>query len=365
MKVLVFELNSFHVEVLPTYPALMPSLFGDRLDIDYFVLPALANRVRAAIGAHVHRLNSPHLRYVLPTKPFRAQYYRWRIQRMVDHLCPDAIVFNTLEPRPYFRVFQQLDHPLKIGIVHNPRRIGADYLSRGSAEMIFCLHDYNYSSLKKDGLVDGYVSPFFKFLDVPLEPAPTTHVEIVVQGVISFSRRDYAMLIDVADRLTGVSPSSRVVFNILGDADIRDGPLLKQMVAERGVRDFFRFHSWLPDEEFFRTLQRARYVMPLLNPVSGAYAGTSKVTAAFGHSGAYGIPLLLHRETATQWGVPQSACVTYSSPDELETVLTHGVDDDGARASAYRTVIAEKISKNRRMLREIASTHPVFAAVRK
>ena len=137
------------------------------------------------------------------------------------------------------------------------------------------------------------------------------------------------------------------------------------MVAERGVRDFFRFHSWLPDEEFFRALQRAHYVMPLLNPVSGAYAGTSKVTNAFGHSGAYGTPLLLHRETATQWGVPQSACVTYSSPDELENVLTHGVDDDGARASAYRIVIAEKISENRRMLREIASTHPVFAAVRK
>ena len=83
MKVLVFELNSFHVEVLPTYPALMPSLFGDRLDIDYFVLPALAKRVRAAIGAHVHRLNSPHLRYILPTKPLRARYYRWRIQRII------------------------------------------------------------------------------------------------------------------------------------------------------------------------------------------------------------------------------------------------------------------------------------------
>ena len=123
MKVLVFELNSFHVEVLPTYPALMPSLFGDRLDIDYFVLPALVKRARAAIGANVHRLNSPHRRYVLPTKPLRVGYYRWRIQRIIDQLCPDAIVFNTVEPPPYFRVFQQLDHPLKIGIVHHiPRK---------------------------------------------------------------------------------------------------------------------------------------------------------------------------------------------------------------------------------------------------
>ena len=365
MKVLVFELNSFHLEVLPTYPALMPSLFGDRLDIDYFVLPALVKRARAAIGANVHRLNSPHLRYVLPTKPLRVGYYRWRIQRIIDQLCPDAIVFNTVEPPPYFRVFQQLDHPLKIGIVHNPRRDGADFLSRGSVELIFCLHDYNYRSLQEDGLVDGYVSPFFKFLEVPQEPTPTAHVEIVVQGVISFSRRDYAMLIDVADRLRKASPSPRVVFNILGDADIRDGPMLKRMVAERGLHDSSRFHSWLPDKEFFQALQGAHYVMPLLNPASGAYAGTSKVTNAFGHSGAYSTPLLLHRETATQWSVPQSACVTYASPGELETVLAHGVDDYAARASAYRTLIAGKISENHRMLREMARRHPVFAAVQR
>ena len=30
MKVLVFELNSFHIELLPMYQPLMPSLFGDR-----------------------------------------------------------------------------------------------------------------------------------------------------------------------------------------------------------------------------------------------------------------------------------------------------------------------------------------------
>ena len=60
MKVLVFELNSFHLEVLPTYPALMPSLFGDRLDDHIFNV--WDNR---CTGGHLNReLVGPYRRAV-------------------------------------------------------------------------------------------------------------------------------------------------------------------------------------------------------------------------------------------------------------------------------------------------------------
>ena len=60
MKVLVFELNSFHIELLPMYQPLMPSLFGDReLDIHYYVLPSLVERARDVVGCRSMR--SPHL----------------------------------------------------------------------------------------------------------------------------------------------------------------------------------------------------------------------------------------------------------------------------------------------------------------
>ena len=45
MQLLVFELNNFHLELLPMYQPLMPSLFGgQRLDIHYFVPPGLVDR---------------------------------------------------------------------------------------------------------------------------------------------------------------------------------------------------------------------------------------------------------------------------------------------------------------------------------
>ena len=196
MKVLVFELNSFHMELLPMYQPLLPSLFDNRqLDLQYFVLPSLVERAREVVGEQVFPLNPPRLRYVLPAKRLRAAYYLRRIQKLVDRLDPVAIVFNTVEPPAYLRVFRQIRHPIKIGIVHNPRRAGIDYERRGSGELIFCLHDYNYRLLEKDTPVDGYLSPFFRCRDLPAATAPKDRLEIAVQGVVSFGRRDYPMLV--------------------------------------------------------------------------------------------------------------------------------------------------------------------------
>ena len=261
MKLLVFELNSFHLELLPMYQPLMPSLFGaGPLDLHYFVLPGLVERARAVVGARVHALNSPRLRYVLPSKRLRSLYYRWRIQGIVDRMAPVALVFNTVEPAPYLRVFQQIRHPLKIGIVHNPRREGIDYDPRRAGELIFCLHDYNYRILQQDKPVDGYLSPVFKYCEPPQDAGAAGPLTIAVQGVISFSRRDYPMLITLCRSLARQPRPPDIVFNVLGDADIRDGPKLKAMIGEYGLERFITVHSWLPDEEFFRQLQQADYI---------------------------------------------------------------------------------------------------------
>ena len=365
MKVLVFELNSYHLELLPMYQPLLPSLFENRrLDIHYFVLPALVERAREAVGNQVFSLNTPRLRYLLPTKHLRAAYYRWRIQRLVDQLDPVAMVFNTVEPPAYLRVFRQIHHPTKIGIIHNPRRAGLDHARRGSGELIFCLHDYNYRLCAKEELVDGYLSPFFKYRDLAAARVPDDRVEIAVQGVISFARRDYPMLIDVCQLLAKRSTTPPVRFNIVGDADIRDGPKLRQMVAERGLDQYFRLHSWLADKEFFEQLGQADYIMPLISPGRGAYAEQAKVTAALGHAGAYGTPLLVHREIATLWGIPDDGCVRYSTTEDLGEMLVRGLGHRARMVQRHREVVAEKIRQNLDFLAELASSHPALRSAR-
>ena len=53
-------------------------------------------------------------------------------------------------------------------------------------------------------------------------PADTT--EIAVQGVVSFNRRNYRMLVDVCREFANTPRPPSILFNILGDSTIRDGP---------------------------------------------------------------------------------------------------------------------------------------------
>lgn len=363
MKLLVVELNSFHLELLPMYAPLVPALLGDdSVAATYHLLPAFVERAKDVVGERVYPLHGPALRFALPTKRLRAIYYRWKIQRLVDELRPRAVIFNTVEPPVFLDVFRRIRHPLKIGIVHNPKRPEIDYQRRGPGELIFCLHDYNYNLLANDKPVDGYLSPFFRYLDGARECGPDARIEIAVQGVISFNRRDYPMLVDLSRRLMQGPRHPRVVFNILGDASLRDGPRLRHLVQQHGVDRLFRFHVGLPDREFFDQLARSDYVMPLLSPDEHTYGGSAKVTAAYGHSGAYGIPLILHRRTARLWGIPEDACVSYDDTLDVEGLLVHGADDHAAMRRTYRALIDDKIEQNRVFLRRLSQDHPAVAA---
>ena len=104
--------------------------------------------------------------------------------------------------------------------------------------------------------------------------------------------------------------------------------------------------------------------MPLVSPRQRTYAWQGKVTAALGHSGAYGTPLIVHREIASLWGIPDSACVTYTGTGDLGDVLLKGLDDRSRHAQRYRAVIGAKIRQNRIFLDTLSSSHPVLRAAR-
>ena len=366
MKLLVFELNSFHVDLLPMYTQLFPAAFGDdHLDVQYFVLPRLVKRARGFVGDGVRELNSPMLRWVLPSKRLRSFYYRRRVQWIVDRSDATAVVFNTIEPVAYFRVFRSLRHPLKLGVVHNPHREGIDYEPRPANEIVLCLHDYNYRRLEAEKPVDGWLSPFFRGGGMPRGATPADTTEIAVQGVVSFNRRNYRMLVDVCREFANTPHPPSILFNILGDSTIRDGPALRESVVRHRLERFFRFHRWLSDTEFTEQLQRADYIMPLLHQDEGQYSANAKVTLAYGNSGAYGIPLLLHRDLATEWGLPDDTCVTYAGVDELAQTLAQSLRDDmAAHASCYRQFVDAKIRENRDFLRRLVRHHQTFSHAR-
>ena len=229
--------------------------------------------------------------------------------------------------------------------------------------MILCLFDYNYELLRPVKPVDGYLSPFFENYVFPTRPRPHEKTEIAVQGIISFDRREYEMLIDVCRYWKTLPDQFSVVFNIVGDLEARDGPKLRRMIVEEGLQRFFKLHSWLPDRDFFQAVQQADYVMPLVSGRKGPYLSGGKVSLAYGHSGAYGKPMILHRDVASRWGVPEDLCVTYSSPESLADQLSR-LTRDPDRVARYRQWIAGKIETNKSFLRRLAETHSAFASIR-
>ena len=260
-------------------------------------------------------------------------------------------------------MFRNLKHPLKLGIVHNPLRKGIDYEPRPDNEMILCLHDYNYRLLETKKPVDGWLSPFFRGRHARERAVPTETTEIAVQGVISFNRRNYRMLVDVCRELANKARPPSILFNILGDSTIRDGPALRESVVRHRLERFFRFHRWLSDTEFTEQLQRAGYMMPLLHQDERQYAADAKVTLAYGNSGAYGTPLLLHRDLATEWGLPDDTCVTYAGVDELAQTLAQ-ISDDTVRAARYSQFVDAKIRENRDSLRRLVQHCRAFSYTR-
>lgn len=86
------------------------------------------------------------------------------------------------------------------------------------------------------------------------------------------------------------------------------------------------------------------------------------MTAAYGHSGACGIPLILHRQTARLWGIPGDTCVSYDAPDDLADRLVNVRGDRAGVALRYHTLIDRKIEQNRVFLRQLSRDHPALSA---
>ena len=364
-KVFVFELNSYNTHLLQIYRDVLPALLNDsQLSIQYFVLPTVSKRAKNIVGSNVSDLGRHSLKYFLPTKTMRGVYYRRVIQQLINSQKPDALVFNTLEPKPYLDVFKAINHPIKIGLVHNPLRFKSNYGVKLKNELLFCLCDYNYEVLKQaDFKIDGYFSPFYKCMDVMLTQRKASRIEIVIQGVISYNRRNYSFLIELAKKISLHHSSCDIIFNILTDSTYRDGPHFREKINNAHLQKYFRFHDRLSDIKFFNQLANTCYVMPLLNHQQGTYS-LGKATSAHLHSGAYGVPLILDRKTAETWRINDNASIVYDSANNLIELLTSKTQARNSLSKEYSRLIDKKIDSNKEFLRNLFKTHEIFRPIR-
>ncbi len=354
MRVAVVEPHAYHTSFLRMYAELLPSLLGTgALEIRYLVRGKLIESIRALLGAEA-AVESLALGPVDlgPGHAVGSWWVRQRAGAFVSSYKPDVLILNTLDGEIGQGLFRQLPARVKIGLLHNAHTEGPVW-QPGAGESIACLHRYNYEALRDELPITAYFSPYFIPRYNRQRPPLGAPLRIAVPGVISFDRRDYELLVDVAERLAAAGLASRVVFDIVGESRGRDGPRLRRLVESRGFGRFFRFHTDLTDSEFFQRLCNADFICALVRPGEGPYA-RGKVTLAYGNSGALGRPLLVHRAVALRTQLPESVCATYESVDDVLDVIRTGREAAEDLVAPYQRYVRDELAANREHLSDVS-----------
>jgi len=346
MRVVVVEPHGYHTFFLRMYAELLPSLLGtDELDIRYIVRRKLVESTRALLGPGA-LVESPGVGPVDlgPGNPVGSAWFKFRVSALIRRHAPDVLIFNTLDSGPAQTLFRRLPADVKVGLLHNPHALRS--WRPGAGELIACLHRHDYEAMRDALPITTYFSPYFLPEYQRQQPKEDTLLRVAVGGVISFDRRDYELLVQVAALLAARGVVDQVVFDIVGESKIRDGPRLRRLVEAGGLGDFFQFHSGLTDGEFFQRLSDADFICALVHPRKGPY-GKGKVSAAYGNSGALGRPLLIHGAVARRIHLPESVCATYEDADDLVGIILSGRALAEELTAPYRKYVLGELAANR------------------
>lgn len=339
-KVLIFELNNYHTETFPIYEKLLPTLLHDEIDVEYFVMQKRYDDT-AAIYKKVHLLFGKWIFFFAKHLQFRVPFFIYRINRIIKEMSPDLVVFNTIEPERYYRIFKKIIAPKKLGLIHNPKK---NTVSKKTNEYYFVLSKILFENFKKSIPLDGYLLPYFRQFDFPVR-GNNERLVIAVQGLVSFKRRDYPFLIEAAREMQkrGVSD---VVFNIIGSRHIRDAEAFLKMVQDGGVERYFLFYDELDDRAFFEQINDSDCIMTLLHQNQSHYY-REKTTASCSHAAAYAKLLVLSKENADAWGVGSDMAIVYDGLESfVDTILTMRSSQDRI-TETFRRFIEQSIEENK------------------
>lgn len=349
VNVLVFEFFPFHAQNFPMYEHWLPVLTGqDRLNIRYYAHPQLMRdlafpepqRLESIPPAQAWRERLPSLRlhWFVQERFLRAQIRAHQAQ---------YVVFNTVERGYSAALAARIEGVKKVLVAHNPERLG---WQRRADTSLFCMNHYIYRSLSERLPLDGYFLSFFppeRFTDSVHNAVPV----IGVPGGVSFKRRDYQLLLDLAGswERSGAGPGP-AVFNIISEVGFKDGRQLWDRVHQAGLMRHFRFHERLSDRDFARQVYECDYLLPLVGNTDPSYL-REKNSATFSHAARYRKPMLLTPAEARAWEVPAEACGIYADVQGLGRLLVGLSSGVTPLHEAFGKHVADMLEANRRVLR--------------
>lgn len=352
-KIFIFEFFPFHAHNLCLHPHLMKMIFADtEFELRYFLNPTLFKENTYIPKKHsatciastktMHVLRKLKLLKIWLIIKF---YFYVKISR------PDIIIFNSLENGISLELFRLLAKTHKIALVHNPENIA---LEKDKYSIQLSMNKYIYEHFRSK--LDGYCLSFYGTETKPNRIKKNDTFTIGVPGSISFSRRNYELLVDIAKKLSlSTHKHHKVIFNIIGGINEKDGPKLQSLINKLDIREYFIFHAKVSDEEFIQAIYESDALIPLITEKNSPYFSI-KNSATYSHSARYTKPMIIPRENADAWHIPYDCCITYEKCDDLVEKLLTIKDDIPNITANYQTLIEKMLWENQNHLLNVVKS---------
>ena len=106
-------------------------------------------------------------------------------------------------------------------------------------------------------------------------------IRIGIQGAVELKRRDYFRLIEIAKLLRN-NKIHIIKFYIIGNSNSNDGIIIKNLIKENALDDYFVYYNRkLSYAEFYQLINQMDFLMPLFNRNSEFYLkyNSTKITS--------------------------------------------------------------------------------------
>ncbi|MEW5846561.1 MAG: hypothetical protein AB1777_09905 [Bacteroidota bacterium] len=206
------------------------------------------------------------------------------------------------------------------GIIHNLKKIekskGQKFISRKISKYIVIaeyLKDTEIGKMYQIPSINTSLFPNFE-LDETIEKG--NDIWIAIPGNIEIKRRDYIWLID----LCHTNRLNNLKFILLGNSKKGDGLAIIRRIKDLNLENYFVwFDSFIKQETFNTYIQKADYLLPLLNPNSNEYL-KYKISGIFNLSEAFNKPMILHSNFKLL--EKYYCCLFYNNIDEFKSLIS-------------------------------------------
>ena len=318
MRVVLIELFNYHSECLFS----QVSFWKDaKVDVTLVVNKKLENIV-----------NELNLGVDLITYDFKKIRSLLKLRSFILKNKTDVVILNTIQGSTALK-FSFLPFPKQIkilGILHDTSKLQTSLGQKIIAtrfNRFYTLGKYvQVIKAKREKYNTTYFNPCY-FSDYKIEDVNKgDNTLITIPGSISFKRRSYDVMIELAKN-RGLAEN--VKFVLLGNIKKEDGPQFLDIIVREGLEHrFIVFDQFIPGSLFYSYLSQSDYLLPLIHPETPAAKQytKNKISGIFPLSQAFGKTMLCHRMFDAVEDFEYPKCF-YNSVDECVSLITDSKKD--------------------------------------